>query len=290
MTDSRCDRLAAALLVWVAVLGTVDGQQPAAGPATAAPVAGPQRPAIPVATGALLAHTDQYAGATVSLTAAVSEIYGPTVFSVTQAGRKDSAADVLVVSAILTSPVQTGRYVTIIGDVIRFDAGTIATRLKDAAPQLGVDVVEHYRGRPAIVATSVIDGAMTDLAKRLPPPMTPEEEAYSKVMKQIGPDFTTLRQAVTATNAADASAQSSALARLFAGAVPFWKAQARPDALQWIDEAQKTAASIDAAAAKGNWDEVKTSVTKLQQICGNCHTQYRERLDDGSYRYKRATK
>ncbi len=270
-----------------AVLSLGLAQQQPAGPPTATPPAAQQKPAIPVATMALAAHTDQYAGMTVSLTAAVAEVYGPTVFSVAQAGRADRGGDILVVSAVLTAPVQPGSYVTIIGDVIRFDVGSIATRLKEAAPPLGADVVERYRGRSAIVAASVINGAMTDLAKRLPPPMTPEEEAYSKLMKQIGPDFTALRQAVTAAGAADVSTQASALAKLFADAVPFWKAQARPDALQWIEDARKMAASIDAAAGKGNWDEIKTSVPKLQQVCGSCHTQYRERLDDGSYRYKR---
>ena len=31
---------------------------------------------------------------------------------------------------------------------------------------------------------------------------------------------------------------------------------------------------------------VKTDVPKLQQLCTSCHTQYRERLDDGTYRFK----
>ena len=66
-------------------------------------------------------------------------------------------------------------------------------------PALAPDVVAKYRGRPAIIATSVINGAMTDLAKRLPPPMSPEELALSKVMKQVGPGFNALRQSATAT-------------------------------------------------------------------------------------------
>jgi cytochrome c556 len=261
-------------------------QQP---PATAPPVGPtgtPPKPAVPVATSVLTAHTDQYTGATVSLTAAVSQVFGPTVFSVSQVNQKDRSADVLVVSAVLTAPVQPGSYVTVIGDVIHFDAGTIATRLQEGAPPLGADVVERYRGKPAIIATSVINGSMADLAKRLPPPMSPEEEAYSRLMKQIGPGFNTLRQAVTASNAADVAAQAAALRKLFAEAVPFWRTQSRPDALQWVDEAQKASGTIEAAAAKSNWDEVRTTVPRLQQICGSCHTQYRERLDDGSYRYK----
>ena len=35
-------------------------------------------------------------------------------------------------------------------------------------PVLAADVAAKYRGRAAIIATSVINGAMTDLAKRAP--------------------------------------------------------------------------------------------------------------------------
>jgi len=261
--------------------------QPA--PPTAVP-AGQPRPAVPVATSALVAHPDRFAGSIVSLTAAVTQVFGPTAFAVAQANQKDRGADVLVVAAVLTAPVQPGSYVTIIGDVIRFDAGTLAVRMKDAAPPLTGVVVDRYRGKAAIVATSVINSAMTDLAKRLPPPMTPEEEAYSKLMKQVGPAFNTLRQAVTASNAADVATQAGTLKSLFAQAAPFWKTQGRTDAIQWVDDAQKTAAAIELAAGKTNWDAIKTDVPKLQQICGSCHTAYRERLDDGTYRYKQAAK
>src|SRR5207302_633792 len=119
--------------------------------------------------------------------------------------QKDRGSEVLVVSAVLTAPVQPGAYVTVIGDTIRFDPAALADRMKDAAPALPADVVERYRGRMAIVATSVINGAMTDLAKRLPPPLTPQEQMLNKAMKQVGPAFTALRQAVTASSAADAA-------------------------------------------------------------------------------------
>jgi hypothetical protein len=263
-------------------------QQPAQTPPTTVPAAS-QKPAIPVAASALIASPDQYIGGPVSITASVVQTYGATAFAIAQAGQQ-ARGDVLVVSAVMTAAVQPGSYVTVIGDVIRFDAGTLATRMKEDAPPLTGEVIERYRGKAAIVARSVINGAMTDLAKRLPPPMTPEEEAYSKLMKQVGPAFNTLRSAVTSTSAADTATQAGALKGLFAQAVPFWKAQARPDALQWIDDAQKTAAAIEIAAGKNNWDDIKASVPKLQQICGSCHTQYRERLDDGSYRYKQPVK
>lgn len=271
-------RLVAALLVGLA-------QQPTT-PPTAVPASPQPKAAVPVATTALTAHADQYTGATVSLTAAVAQVYGATAFSVAQGNQKNAGSDVLVVAPLLTAPVQPGGYVTVIGDVIRFDMPTLISRMKDAAPALDPEVVDRYRGKAAIVAVSVINGAMTDLAKKLPPPMTAGELALNKAMKQVGPAFTALRQAATGSNAADAATQAAALKTGFTEAAAFWKTQTHPDATEWTADALKMSDEIATAASKGDIDAVKTAVPKLQQICGNCHTAYRERLDDGSYRYK----
>ena len=253
------------------------------------PPARTPQPILPVAVTVLAAKPDAYVGGMVSLTAAVAERFGATAFSVVQ-GRAtpDSAGarDVLVFAPVLTAPVETGAYVTVIGEVVRFDAADVAARMKGAAPALPDDVVARYRGRPAIVATSVINGAMTDLAKRLPPPMSPEEEALSRQMKRIGPGFNALRQAVTAANSADAAAHAAALNAAFGEAAAFWKPRPHADAIQWTEDAKRESGAIAAAARRGDWDAVKASVPKLQANCSNCHGQYRERLDDGTYRFK----
>ena len=128
-----------------------------------------------------------------------------------------------MLSSVLTAPVEPGAYVTVIGEVVRFEPAEVAAKMKGGAPELPAEAIAKYRGRPAIVATSIINGAMTDLAKRLPPPMSPEEEALSRQMKQIGPGFNALRQAVTAANSADAAAQAAALNKAFTEAAAFWK-------------------------------------------------------------------
>jgi len=270
-------RLVTAVLVGLAQAPSAQTTVPATQPA----------PAIPVAASTLLASPDQYVGSLVSMTAEVTQVYGTTAFAVGQSNRQQETADVLVVSVVLTAPVQPGSSLTIVGEVIRFDAGTLAARMKETAPPLTGEVVERYRGRPAIIAVSIVNDAMIDLARRLRPPMTRQEEAYSRIMKQVGPAFTALRQAGTAANGADAGARAAELERLFGDAIAFWRTQPHPDALAWAEGARKAAAGIGAAAGKGHWDEVKTAVPKLQRICGHCHTAYRERLDDGSYRYKR---
>lgn len=261
--------------------------------ATQAPVAPPRRPPqplVPVAASTLAAHPEQFAGMTVTLTAAVDRTYGGTAFSVDQDRSKSAGQDVLVLAPLLTAPVEPNAYVTVIGEVVTFDLADAAARMKDAMPVLAADVSVKYRGRAAIIATSVINGAMTDLARKPPPPMSPEELALSKVMKQVGPGFNALRQSVTATNGPETTSHAAALVKLFGEAAAFWKIQGRPDAIQWTEDAKAASGALQAAAAKGDWDAVKAGVPKLQSVCGSCHGLYRERLDDGTYRFKPAAR
>jgi len=258
----------------------------------APPVPTPQRglppqALVPVAASTLAASPDQFVGMTVTLTAPVDRTYGGRAFSIDQDRAKSGDQDVLVLAPLLNAPVEPNAYVTVIGEVVRFDLTDAAARMKDAMPMLGPEVVAKYRGRPAIIATSVINGAMIDLAKRLPPPMSPEELALSKIMKQVGPGFNALRQSATATNGPDAAAQAAALVTLFGEAAAFWKRQSRPDAIQWTEDAKVTSGAIEAAAAKADWEAIKTALPKLQAICGSCHGLYRERLDDGTYRFRK---
>ena len=250
----------------------------------------PPQALVPVAASTLAANPDPFVGMTVTLTAPVEQRYGGTAFSVDQDRTKSAERDVLILVPLLNAPVEPNGYVTVIGEVVKFDAADAAARMKDAMPILAPDVAAKYRGRAAIIATSVINGAMTDLAKRLPPPMSPEELALSKVMKQVGPGFNALRQAATATNGVDTAAQAAGLVKLFGEAAAFWKLQARPDAIQWTEDAKLASGALAAAATKGDWEAVKAGVPKLQGACTSCHGIYRERLDDGTYRFKAPAK
>ena len=219
------------------------------------------------------------------MTATVVDRFGPAAFSIHQRGGKAQVQDVLVVAPVLNAAVDAGAYVTVIGEVVKFDAAAVAARVP-SMPPLAPDVAARYQGRAAIVATSVINAAMVDLAKRLPPPMSPEEAALSTQMKLIGPGFSALRQAATATDAAEAGAQAATLKKGFTEAAIFWKGKPHPDAIQWNEDARTAADAIATAAARADWDAIKAALPKLQGACASCHNQYRERLDDGTYRFK----
>ena len=273
------------IVAGIGLCGAIGSGQAPQAPAQGRGGAPQPKPVVPTAVSVIASTPDKFVGSSVSLTAAVEQRYGETAFSIDQ-NRTKSGPDLLVLAPVLTAPVEPNAYVTVIGEVIRFDLATAAAKMKDAMPPLSADVVDKYRGKPAIIATSVINNAMTDLAKRLPPPMTPEEEALSKLMKQIGPGFNALRQAVTASNADDIKTQATTLNKAFTEAAAFWKKQPHPDAIQWTEDAKRESDAIAVAAAKNDLEAVKAAVPKLQSACSSCHGSYRERLDDGTYRYK----
>jgi cytochrome c556 len=127
-----------------------------------------------------------------------------------------------------------------------------------------------------------------DLAKVPPPPLTPEEDAFDKVMKRVGPAFNELRAAATASNADAVAERAKVLKGAFAEAEVFWKARKAADAIAWTRTARTQLTALERAAAAGWWEQVKTAVADVNRMCSTCHTAYRERLEDGTFRVKSA--
>lgn len=246
----------------------------------------PTKSLVPVAASTLAAHPDRYYGEYVSLTGVVDQTLSKLTFSVDQDRAKSADKVVLVLAPRLNEPVNLNTYVTVIGEVVRFDPAEIPNKSKNHTLDLSPDVAEKYRGQPAILATSVVNAAGVDVAMRLPPPMTAEEEAYSKLMKQIGPANAGIRKAIEGTDTNLAKEHAAVLKQVFTQTEAFWKKKGKADAIGWAQEARKAIDAIDQAAVAGKWDEVKTSATAMGQTCNRCHSVYRERFDEGSFRIK----
>ena len=116
---------------------------------------------------------------------AVDQQLTKLAFSVDQDKTKRTPKEILVLSS-LPERTRQSEYVTIIGEVVRFDPDEVAHKAKEHLPELPQPALDAYRGRPAILASSVITTGGVDLARRPPPPLTPAEEAFDKVMKQVG--------------------------------------------------------------------------------------------------------
>lgn len=248
----------------------------------------PAKPIVPLAASTVLAHPDQYVGEYISLTAPVDQTLTKTTFSVDQDKTK-SDKEILIVAPTMTGTVEPNAYVTVLGELVKFDPDEVRkkTTKNGYSLDLSPDLIAKYKGKPAIVATAVVINATgVDIAKVLPPPLTPEEEAFRKIMLQVGPANTALRSAIDKMDAAAVKDQAAILSRAFTQTEAFWKTKGKTDAVGFAAEGKKHADAITTAAAAGKWDDVKASATPLGQQCGACHGAYRERLDDGSFRIK----
>jgi cytochrome c556 len=261
--------------------------QPAAGAKPAAPAAPaaqatPQKPLVPLVASTLANKPDAYYGETVTMMAVVDQTLSPTAFSVDQDKAKRTGKDVLVLAPRLNEPLEVNTYVTVIGEVVKFDPAD--AKVKDRLAGFAPDALASWTGKPAVVATSVINASMNDVARRLPPKMTTEEEAFQKVMQKVGQANGALRGIIEKSDAKGAQEQAAALKQAFLATEAFFKPHAKADAIGWSQDGRKTAEAIEMAATAGKWDEVKASAGNLGKMCQTCHTAYRERYDDGSFR------
>lgn len=275
--------------------GAAAQQQGGAAAPPSAPPAPPAAPApkplVPVAANTVAANPEAYYGQPVTITAVVERILSKSAFVVAQrtvggASSGSTRKDLLILVPTITGAVDQNAYVTVFGEVVRFDPAEIARKAKDYKLDLALEAVAEYSGRPAVVATSVLNAAMTDLAKRLPPPMTPDEEALQKVMRRIQPALAELRKGIEASAVDVTSKNAVVLKQAFTETEAFWKRRGKSDATEWAKGARKQAEIIEKAVATAKWDEVKASGGTLGQACQTCHTAYRERFDDGSFRIK----
>ena len=247
----------------------------------------PTKALVPIAASTLAARAGDYVGEFVSLTGAIERSIGKMAFSVDQDPQKSTGKEVVVLMRHLSGTIDPQTYVTIIGQVVKYDPTEFADKFKDWAEALPADAASKYTGTPVVIATSVINVAAVDVMRRPPPPMTADEEAYQKIMKQVGSANAALRKSLEASDVKLATENAAILRQAFAETESFWKRRSRNDASTWAQDAKKISETIHRAAAAGKWDEVKASATTLGQTCQSCHAAHRERFDDGSFRIKK---
>jgi cytochrome c556 len=278
--------LAAALTAWiVSVVAQQPPQEPPGNRGNAtptAPAAPAPRPAIPSAASSIADRPDGFYGQNVSVYAMVERQLTPTAFTIDQ-DPKGTGKEVVVLAKRLHEKVEPNAYITVIGEVVRADAAEIAKVAKDVAASLPPDLLTQHSGKPIIVATAVVTTALNDIAKFIPPPMTPEEAVLDKAMKAVGGANGALRKGVDASNAELVKTNTDILAKAFAETEAFWKARNNAEAVKIAQTARGNVDAIAKAAGMGNWNEAKAQNTTLNQQCASCHKSFRERLEDGSF-------
>lgn len=259
------------------------------GPPPPAPPAGtPPKPLVPVAASSVAANPDPYIGEYVTMTGAVEANLSKTSFSVDQDKTKPTGKDVLVLAPNLQKPADANGYVTVIGQLIKFDEKEVAAKLKDYTIDLSPEDLAKFRGKPVVLATAVINTAGIDIAKKPISPMTPDDLTLQKIMTKLPPAQAALRKAIDGKDLDLVKEQATILKTAFTEVEAFWKAKGNTEAMNIATEAKKHADGILINLGLGHLDAAKTSITPLGAACASCHGKFRERMDDGTFRIKTA--
>jgi len=250
---------------------------------------------VPLATNTILLNPEAYYGKQVTVSAGVEEMLSPTAFLIDQwraAGATDAHAigkAILVIAPYLTASFDRRSYLLVRGELVKFSPVAMARVAADCKLDLVPDVWTRYEGQPVLVATSVLNSTYTELAKKPIPPPSVAEASMSAAMKTINPAFATLRMGAEESKAEVVVRNAATLQPAFTQTETLWDGLGQGPAGQWARDARDRAASIERAAAAGNWEAVKSAATALNELCTSCHATYRERQDDGTFRFKSGT-
>jgi cytochrome c556 len=263
--------------------------KPPAQPPAPPPAAGtPAKPLVPVAASSVANNPDQYVNEFVTMTATVEANLTKTAFSVDQDKTKSTGKEVLVLAPSLQKPADQNGYVTVIGQLIKFDEKEVASKLKDYQIDLSAADIAKYKGKPVVLATAVIDNAGIDIAKKPIPPMTADDLTLQKIMTKLPAAQAAVRKTLDSKDAAGAKEQATLLKDSFTQIETFFKTKGNEEAMKFAGEGKNHADAILVNLGLNNIEAAKTSITPLGATCGSCHGKYRERMDDGTFRYKSA--
>jgi hypothetical protein len=258
------------------------------GQAPAPPAGTPPKPLVPVAASSVARNPEPYVGEYVTMTATVESNLSKTGFALDQDKTKTTGQEVLVLAPNLQKPADQNSYVTVIGQLIKFDPAEVEKNLKGYTLDLPADVQAKYKGKPVVLATAVINTAGIDIAKKPIPPMSADDLALQKIMTKLPPAQAALRKALDGKDLNLVKEQATILKTAFTDTEAFWKSKNNTEAMNIAAEAKKHADAILINLGLGNLEAAKTSITPLGGTCASCHGKYRERMDDGTFRIKTA--
>ena len=276
--------LASAGMVLIVMSVAVSGQR-GRGAATAAQ-------GMPIATNTILQNPDAYYGRAVTISAGVEQVLSKTAFVIDQrraVGTSEVKAigkPILVIAPYLNGQLDQQHYLLMTGQIVKFDEAALARVVADYKLDLAPEVSAKYQGQPVLVATSVRNSTYLEIGKKPLPPPGAGEVSLDAVMKTVAPAFADLRTAIQESKTDVVAGDAAKLGPAFTQIEAIWGDLGQRPAAEWAREAHAQVASIETAAAAGNWAAAKTSATALNTLCQNCHAAYRERQEDGTFRIK----
>jgi len=240
---------------------------------------------VPMAASTIARYPAAHMGETVSMMAAVEAQLSRTVFTVDQDGTK-TGEEILIIAPTLQTPPQANAYVTIQGEVFKFDPAEVAKKARNYTLDLSPELIAKYQGKPAVLATVVVTSALVDIAKRVAPPMTPAELAFRQNMLTIDGGAKALVAGMDQPNPAVLKDTIAGMKKAYTDVEAFFKGRNTEDAIKWAGDSLKIVTDMEAGLAAGKLEVVKAGTTSVRAICAQCHGVHRERQDDGTFRIK----
>jgi hypothetical protein len=246
----------------------------------------------PIATNTVVDNPDAYYGKLVTISAGVEEVVSRTAFVIDQRKAVNAAAvkaigkPILVVAPYLSGALDDKSYLLVRGEIVKLDAIAMARMASEYKVDLSPEVSEKYKGRPVLLASSVLTSTYTEIGRKPIPPPTPDDVALTAAMKTIAPAFAALRAAADESKTAVVAESAATLKPAFAQAAKVFEDVRQSAAVERVREAGLQLGSIESASAAGNWEAARASAAALNQTCQNCHAALRERQDDGTFRLK----
>ncbi len=109
---------------------------------------------------------------------------------------------------------------------------------------------------------------------------------HAEIMQEVSTTRRALQESIEGGSTAVAVMEAEKLEGLFREAIPIYESMNLESAVMIASKAAAAAAEAVAAAKAENLEAAGTAHGSVQKACANCHSQFREKAPDGSFRFK----
>ena len=140
----------------------------------------------------------------------------------------------------------------------------------------------HHRWR-TIAARSLGLGILIGLAasRTAAQEAAPSVEEHEKAMKEIDYVVDDMEFHVDARYWADLGSDTDALRLRFVRVQAFWEAREAGEAVGFLDRVLTANSALSRASMESDKDAAGRAIGELRAACKACHSEYREKTDDG---------
>ena len=113
-----------------------------------------------------------------------------------------------------------------------------------------------------------------------------DETDFEAAMKDVGKNFGAVRSAMEAREGEAVASGAENLVSIFEGVEAFFSAHELKHGVTVAGQALQAATDIKSAVDNETFGELVGARDRLGAACLSCHTEYREQLEEGGFRFK----